>query len=139
MQETKKVNLKKAADEFEMIDQETRVFYNTETGEFDFFTEFMRDGGGYDIDKFDEEEYWIQAPRHYDLNEYDIMADFAENVSDPQKSNLLAVALRGKGAFRRFKDTLHRIGLTEEWYAFKHNEYVKIAKEWCEDNDLEYD
>jgi hypothetical protein len=61
MQEAKKVNLKVAADEFEMIDQETRVFYNTETGEFDFFTEYMRMEGGYDIEKFDEEECWIQA------------------------------------------------------------------------------
>ena len=37
----KKLDLKTAAEEFETIDSETYMYYNTETGEFDFYTDFM--------------------------------------------------------------------------------------------------
>ena len=33
----KKLELKTAAEEFEMINDETHLFYNIETGEFDFY------------------------------------------------------------------------------------------------------
>ena len=135
----KKLDLNKAAEEFEMIDSETYMYYNTETGEFDYYTEFMLADlpGEIDTEKFEDDE-WIAAPSQRDLNEYSIMEDFAENVSDSRANELLCVALEGKGAFRRFKDTLHRVNLTDEWYAFKHNAYVDIAREWCEDNDIPY-
>ncbi|MBM0238573.1 hypothetical protein JNW88_17990 [Micromonospora sp. ATA32] len=35
------------------------------------------------------------------------MADFAERVSDEQARRRLSRAVRGRGAFRRFKDELH--------------------------------
>ena len=133
----KKLSLKEAAGEFEMINNETHVFYNTETGEFDFYTEFMRYDGEADIDKFDE-DCWIRCPSQYDIGEYDIMVDFADTVTNPKKNELLSAALEGRGAFRRFKDTLRRVGLVDEWYEFKNKAYIEIAREWCEDNKLEY-
>jgi aminoglycoside 6'-N-acetyltransferase I len=66
------------------------------------------------------------------------MEDFADTVSDLRKNELLYVALEGRGAFRRFKDTLHRVGLSDEWYTFKHKAYVGIAREWCRENGIEY-
>ena len=132
----KKLDLKSAADEFEMIDDQTHLFYNTETGEFDFYSDFM-DGIDADAEKF-EDDVWVAAPSQRDLGEYDIMVDFAETVSEPHKNELLCVALEGRGAFRRFKDTLHRVDLTDEWYAFKHKAYVETAREWCEENEIEY-
>ena len=136
----KKLNLKEAAEEFEIIDSGTHMFYNTETGEFDYYTDFMRDdmSDEIDIEKFDD-DVWIAAPHQRDLNEYDIMVDFAEAASDPHANELLCVALEGKGAFRRFKDTLHRVGLTERWYTFKKSAYVEVARQWCEENGIEYE
>jgi len=132
----KKLSLKVAAGEFDMIDSEMSLFYNIETGEFDFYADFM-DLDEDELEKFEDDE-WIAAPSQQDLGEYDIMVDFAETVSNPHKSELLCVALEGKGAFRRFKDTLQRVDLTDEWYAFKHKAFVKIAREWCEENGIEY-
>jgi hypothetical protein len=114
----KKINLKTAAEEFEMINAETHLYYNTETGEFDYYCDFMGEEDA-DPEKF-EGDAWVAAPSQRDINEYEIMADFANTVTDPQKSVLLCVALEGRGAFRRFKDTLHRVGLEKEWYAFKN-------------------
>ena len=136
----KKLNLKNAAEEFETIDSETHMFYNKETGEFDFYADFMLYDmpDEIDVEKF-YDEVWVAAPRQYDLNEYDVMVDFAESVSDPRANELLCVALEGKGAFRRFKDTLHRVDLTEQWYAFKRNAFIEIARQWCSENGIEYE
>ncbi|MCL1918622.1 MAG: UPF0158 family protein [Peptococcaceae bacterium] len=133
----KKIDLNMVAEEFEMINPETHVFYNIETGCFDFYSDLYGSPDD-DTEKF-EDEAWIAAPHHWDIREYDMMENFTETVSDQHKNELLCVALEGKGAFRRFKDTLHRVGLTDEWYRFKREAYVKIAKEWCDENGIEYD
>ena len=132
----KKLNLHEVAGEFEMISSETYLFYNKETNEFDFYSDYMS-SSEIDTEKF-EDDAWIGTPRPWDIDEYNMMVNFAENIPDSHKSELLCVALEGKGAFRRFKDTLHRVDLTEDWYAFKRKAYVEIAKEWCEENGLAY-
>jgi hypothetical protein len=133
----KKVSLNEAAAEFEMISHDTHVFYNTDTGEFDFFTDFMLYDGEIDVEEFDDDR-WIAAPRHDEIDEYGIMVDFAEAVPNQRKSELLCVALEGKGAFRRFKDTLDRVGIAEEWYAYKRLAYIELVREWCDENGLKY-
>ena len=52
----KKLDLSKAAEEFEIIDSETNLFYNTETGEFDFFNEYA-DTEFDDSEKFEDDYY----------------------------------------------------------------------------------
>ena len=130
-----KLSIHTAAEMFEMINAESHVFYNTATGEFDHYNEYFAEDE--ETEPF-EEAPWIAAPSHRDIGEYEIMAEFAEGISDPHKNELLSLALGGKGAFRRFKETLRRVGLTEEWYAFKHNAYGEIVKAWCEENRIAY-
>ena len=133
----KKLDLNSVAREFDIIDSQTHLFYNTETGEFDYYMDFM-DSENNDYEKF-EEDCWISAPRQSDIGEYDMMVEFAETVTDQRANKLLCSAIVGKGAFRRFKDTLDRVGLRDEWYDFKHNAYVNLAREWCEENDIPYE
>lgn len=132
----KKLDLNQAAEEFEMIDAETHLFYNTETGEFDFYSDFM-DSNDACAEKFMGNR-WIAAPNQRDIDEYDMMTRFAEAVTDSRANELLCVALEGRGAFRRFKETLHRVGKAEEWYAFKREAYIDLAREWCDDNNIPY-
>lgn len=40
-------------------------------------------------------------------------------------------ALQGKGVFRRFKDTVHRLGLSEYWYHYSDYKYRREARMWC--------
>ena len=133
----KKLSLKKAADEFDMINNELHLFYNTITGEFDFYTDYMEELDGDYADKFEDEE-WVAAPSQRDIGDYDIMVDFAETITDPHQYELFSVALMGAGAFRRFRDVLERTDLEEEWYAFKHKAYVEIARAWCKNKGIEY-
>jgi hypothetical protein len=52
---------------------------------------------------------------------YQDMVDFTEQVSDEQARRRLARAIQGKGAFRRFRDELHKEypRLLPAWYAFR--------------------
>jgi len=132
----KKLDLNMVAGEFDMISSETHLFYNKETGEFDFYNEYM-DMEDDDFEKYDGND-WIAAPSQRDLNEYSIMEDFIDTVSDPRKNELLSVSIEGRGAFRRFKDTLYRVDLVDEWYSYKHDAFVELAREWCERNGIDY-
>jgi hypothetical protein len=134
----KKVNLKAVAGEFEMISNDVHLFYNKKTGEFDFYTDLDDGIEGNNAEKF-KNAAWIACPNQWDINEYSIMTDFVKTVSDNHKNELLCVALEGKGAFRRFKDTLHRVNLTDEWYEFKQKAFMKIAKKWCDEHEIKYD
>lgn len=66
------------------------------------------------------------------------MEDFAEQISDENAGRRLARAIRGRGAFRRFKDELHEEypELVEVWYAFRDARANQRAVEWLRDNDI---
>lgn len=69
---------------------------------------------------------------------YEDMADFADALTDEQAGRRLARAIRGKGAFRRFKDELHEEypDLVQVWYAFRDVRALRRAVEWLADNSL---
>ena len=69
---------------------------------------------------------------------YRDMADFAEGVSDDVAKRRLARAIRGKGAFRRFRDELYEEypELVSAWHAFRDNRAQCRAVEWLLDEGL---
>jgi hypothetical protein len=68
---------------------------------------------------------------------YDAMVEFADAVADPRTSDLLQRALVGKGAFRRFRDTLYDFAeLGERWREFEQLAAELRALDWLEEQDL---
>lgn len=63
---------------------------------------------------------------------YEDMADFAEGISDDQASRRLARAIRGRGAFRHFKDELYEEypHLVSVWFEFRDVRARRRAVEW---------
>ncbi len=106
--------------------------------ELDKYSEWERDAIREAIDMLSNWDDYVELPSQYEINEYRIMDEFAEATPDPRKQELLLVALNGKGAFWRFKDTLICVELENEWYAYRFLAFMKIAKEWCEDNNIVY-
>ena len=51
----------------------------------------------------------------------------------------LSSAIQGKGAFRRFKDSVYQMGFNKKWYAFQAEAFKRKAARWCEENDIEYE
>jgi hypothetical protein len=90
------------------------------------------------IDIIDNWDKYVELPSKYEINEYNIMEEFCLSLNDEQIGDRLLSAIRGKGAFRRFKDSIIRLGLGEKWYGFHWEALQEIAVEWCEDNDIPY-
>ena len=66
------------------------------------------------------------------------MSDFAEGISDRQAGRDLTESLRGRGAFRRFKNQVyeHHPELISSWHALRDVRARRRAVEWLLDNDL---
>lgn len=71
-------------------------------------------------------------PSKYDIHEYSIMERFIWSLPEGQMQNSLENAIRGRGAFRRFKDAIIRYGIEQDWYDYQEEAYRKIAMEWCD-------
>ena len=77
---------------------------------------------------------YFRLPSPYDIHEYSIMERFVWSLPEGAVQERLEDAICGRGAFRRFKDGIYRLGVEREWFDFRANAYREIAKEWCEDH-----
>ena len=101
-----------------------------------------------DLDEEDQEmnelieEGWnirfFGLPSKYDIHEYSIMERFIWSLPEGQMQDNLGNAIRGRGAFRRFKDECHRYGIIQKWYEYQADAYKRIAIEWCEAHGFDY-
>jgi hypothetical protein len=79
-----------------------------------------------------------EIPGKRDVNDWEIMREFCEMVEPPKRRDRMLRAISGRGAFRYFKDLATEFGIIKDWYAFREDELREIAREWCEENEIEY-
>lgn len=73
----------------------------------------------------------IEIPRAESRNGYADMAAFIDTVSDQRLQGMLEVAIRGRGAFRRFKDVLFEFPQEHErWFAFQSAQLRARIMQW---------
>jgi len=63
------------------------------------------------------------------------MERFARSLTDAAARDELDAALHGRGAFRRFKDAVQRLGIADEWYRFRDAVFEEIAIEFRSTRD----
>lgn len=69
---------------------------------------------------------------------YKHMEAFISTVEDPHLKEMLAVAIDGRGAFRRFKDVLYRYPEEEyRWLQFKEQKMTEVAMEFLDSIGVE--
>ncbi|MBR2676450.1 MAG: hypothetical protein IKE28_06035 [Solobacterium sp.] len=86
----------------------------------------------------DEENRFYALPSQYDIHEYRIMEAYIDELKDDRLAHELLIAIRGKRAFRRFKDTLIGYGMIQSWYDYEDQYYWKLARRWCIERNLEF-
>jgi len=109
-----------------------------EGDDMDDYPEWQRENILMARDFLNNEEDYLGLPTKDDLDEYCLMEKFGLSVEDPKTSDILYGAIKGKGAFRRFKDALHRLNLTNEWYAYREAAIRQVAIDWCELNAINW-
>ena len=133
-----RAKLSEVIDALEFTNDEIEYYYNPDNREI-----FMSNIGEFENlneDELDELfEKSIMLPTRYDINEYEMMKDFAETIKDTRLQNQLYISLNDSGAFRRFKDTCINYDMIDDWYKFRDERYKELAINWCKDNNIEFE
>jgi Uncharacterised protein family (UPF0158) len=83
-------------------------------------------------------DHYLPLPDRFEINEYRLMERFCLSVDDEDIQGDLCDAIRGRGAFRRFKDRVQAYGMAEEWYRYRDAALREIAMAWCEEHGIVY-
>ena len=67
------------------------------------------------------------------------MEKFISGIPIEEQSDILFQAIKGKGAFHRFKITLERFALVDQWYEFKEKKLREFVGCWCKENEIEFE
>ena len=93
--------------------------------------EYVLETGEEDEDTSDDPERWLAVHGQGSREGYRDMELFIASVEDPGQAERLAVAIKGRGAFRRFKDELARWpGELERWHALSEERQRGRARSW---------
>ena len=81
---------------------------------------------------------FVRLPTQFDIHEWSIMEDFSHSVGSDRIRAELLNAIHGRGAFRHFKDTVHRYRIEQDWFKFRDDALRDIAIEWCEEHHIQW-
>ena len=136
-----KVKLEDIIEAMEFAGMETEYYYDTQNEKVVMLSDGMVDGEDSpelfeDIKEGFVSDY-IPLPGQYDINEYRIMEEFIYELPARKNQDVLAGAIQGRGAFRRFKDKLYDLKLEKQWYQYRDEAYEKIARKWSERHKID--
>ncbi|MBS3957500.1 MAG: hypothetical protein KGZ40_08250 [Clostridiales bacterium] len=147
------VSLRAVVEELDALTDESTAYLNRATGELcslrddevsaaedgdpDVIPDWL-EGGLHRIREILESEEWLALPTRFDIHEWAIMDRFARSVEDTDLQDELADSLRGRGAFRFFKDVVHRRGIQQAWYRYRVEALARIAIEWLDESGVAY-
>ena len=115
------VSLREIVEELDALPDEATLYLDRETGELyalgDEEAGLVEDGSAEELPDWlrDEvpkirvvlaSERWLSLPTRFDVHEWAIMDEFARSLEDPDLGDELRAAIRGRGAFRMFKDAV---------------------------------
>lgn len=126
---------KKTGEVIPISEEEMNAAENEES--FEDFPEWQQDSIKTAQDILATNDY-ISLPSQFDIHEYDMMERFCLSVKDEKISDDLYGAIKGRGAFRRFKDMILEYGIEQDWYQFRDSAYRKKAREWCKANSIKF-
>jgi hypothetical protein len=86
----------------------------------------------------DSGERFVAAPDKFEFQEYRQMERFIGKVDDAGAAEQLWRAIKGKGAFRYFKDTASRLGLLTQWYQYRDEAVKEFVVAWTEARQIPF-
>jgi len=86
----------------------------------------------------DQWQQYVALPNVYD-EEKEIMRRFASDLEDADQRSVLLQVVQGSGAVARFERQLKKMLLTENWQLYMLEYLRNVARDWCEENAIEYE
>ena len=136
-----KIKLSQVYQALDMVSQDSNIYINLSTNEI------------VEIYNFEDEEYieemfseidnnrdnYLRLPDQYEMDNYSMMVRFIYSLDNIEHQNKLLYTIKGKGAFRRFKDALIMLDIRNEWIDFKEKELKEMAKKILEENQIDFE
>lgn len=140
-----KVRLQDVIDGIAFANAQFQYYYNTKTEEVLILMDNIYGIGNdralqYEVDK--NADNYISLPNEYEVDEFAMMADFVEELDDSAAASALfrTLDMDGDAAARQlFRRELAAFGLEENWTSFRDRCYAEIAKQWCEENGIDWE
>ena len=148
------IKLSDLVQTMESQDDESELFVNRITGQLLVFSEeeIIIAEGGDDPDRFPQwqqeiialanealdNDDFIEMGAAHEIDDYAMMRDFCDSISDVVISDQLHASIKGRGAFHHFRKSVEGLDLLEQWNAFKREAYERVAITWCEENNINY-
>ena len=137
------IPLKQVIQAIEKANEVFTSFWDTKTGKTVYLadplmTDLTEDDKALATAIEDTPEQFLRFPTKYEIHQYRIMEDFIDQLAPGKAQAELVHAIRGKGAFRRFKQSVRYHGLEQRWYDYLAEAYRELAVRWCEEEGLEY-
>ncbi len=130
--------LSEIKDALDSVDISSTCFFNKETNEILWQWDYNKEYSTYK-EEDETNDKIINMFDYFYKNDYDIMQDFIDTIEDVNLREKLYEATRGRGAFSRFRYIIESNDLLDYWYKYKDEKYKAIAKEWCIDNNIEFE
>ncbi|WP_419550927.1 UPF0158 family protein [Mitsuokella jalaludinii] len=134
-----KVDLKELAAAFAQSDVR-QGYVDTAAGKVIMMADDLaeRDAMHYAMVMEEDWERYIPIPNIMDGDEAAMMRAFAESRPREAVKERLLTALQGAGAVTRFRRPVRHLLLTPAWESFKQDYLMQAARDWCEENAVEY-
>ena len=121
---------------------ESTAYLNIETGAIVYFTDDeeieAQQNQGVTLDDVIGNDSYVLIEPISSRESYSWMEDFINEIVEPrdtQAAEKLSIAIRGKGAFRRFKDVLRMVDeqWLKAWYTWEEEQRNKSIQQWIDD------
>ena len=151
----KPVSLKSVVNEMDVISDDVTAYINKKTGELCAVSEeeasIIETGNEDDefipewqkeilpkVREVLESDDFVALPDQFEIHEYSIMERYCLSLSDEGLQDELFRAIRGSGAFRRFKDAIHRKEIQDDWYRFRNEAFKSLATDFLESEGIAF-
>ena len=86
----------------------------------------------------DDWEHYIPLPNAVDSEGHNLMESFAAAQREDVKERLQEI-LQKSGAQIKFRQQIKHLLLKPAWEKFQQDYFLNVARDYCEENDLEYE
>ncbi len=87
----------------------------------------------------DDWQHYIPLPNVIDNEAHAIMRGFIEKQARADIKDRLLAALNSTGAAIKFQQQVRYLLLKSAWENYQQEYFMAAARDWCEENDLEYE
>jgi hypothetical protein len=132
------IKLSQIKEALEDVEMQKSCYFNKKTSEILWSLEYNKEYSTYkETDEYNDDI--ISMFNMFTKNDYNIMRKFINTIASDSISNELYIATKGKGSFGKFRNIIDFYGITHDWYKYRDEEYKNIAKNWCQDNNIEFE